>query len=128
MSHCGADVPAEHRDRAIHLAVDVLEPIRARWQGPIMVVSWYRSPWHNKQVGGAPQSRHLLADGADIAPVNRARTAELFALIEQMILVDELPDLGGYGKYRAWVHVDCRPRRANGAITRWHGRGFGSEM
>lgn len=126
-SHDGADCPPEHRDRAIHLAVDILEPIRARWQGPIMIVSWYRSPWHNKAVGGAAQSRHMFGDAADIAPVNRARTAELHALIEQMLTADELPDLGGLGKYAAWIHVDARPRPVNGHIARWHGRGFGSE-
>jgi len=125
--HSGAPVPPELREHAAHLAIDVLEPIRARWDGPIVVVSWYRTPWHNKQVGGATHSRHLLADGADIAPVTRTRVPELRSLIEQMLVAGELPGLGGLGVYPAWVHVDARPRPASGRVAKWFGMGFGAE-
>lgn len=125
--HDGQEVPPEHRDRVIHLAEDVLEPIRARWREPIFVVSWWRSERHNKAVGGAPHSRHVQGDAADITPINRARNAEFARMIEEMLRDEELPDLGGLGVYPGWTHVDARPRPVNGHVARWYGKGFGSE-
>jgi uncharacterized protein YcbK (DUF882 family) len=119
-------VPNELRDNAVRLALDVLEPIRERWGGPLVVVSWYRTPWHNKAIGGAEKSQHMLALAADIAPVVRTKVPELRGLVEQMLSVGELPALGGLGVYPAWIHVDARPR-PDGHIARWWGRGIGSE-
>lgn len=128
MCHSGAHVPAEHRDRATHLAEDVLEPLRLWWGGPLFIVSWYRDPEYNHRIHGAPDSRHMKGDAVDLAPQKRGDIPKLRALIEDRILLGDLPDLGGLGVYENWIHVDARPRPANGHIARWFGRGVGSEM
>jgi uncharacterized protein YcbK (DUF882 family) len=47
--------------------VDVLERVRAITGDPLAIVSGYRCPAHNKAVGGAIASQHLLGTAADIA-------------------------------------------------------------
>ena len=43
-----------------------LERLRRRLgDRPIPVISWYRTPAHNRRVGGAPQSKHLSAFATD---------------------------------------------------------------
>jgi len=125
--HSGADVPLELQPNARRLA-ELLEDIREKWGGPVAIVSWYRTPWHNKVVGGADQSQHLKALAADIRPGEGMDAFGRFRMcIEGWIESGELPTLGGYGVYPAWLHVDCRQKPENGHIARWWGRGIGSE-
>lgn len=126
--HSGAHVPPEHRDRATHLAEDVLEPVRLWWGWPLLVISWYRDPEYNQRIHGAPKSRHMFADAVDLTPIQRRDIPKLRALIEDKIAEGELPDLGGLGVYESWIHLDARPRPADGHIARWFGKGVGSEM
>ena len=76
-----------------------LERLRAICGGrPLRIVSGYRTPAHNRAVGGAPASRHLHGDAADIpagyATVEQARAA----------------GFRGIGRRGPWaVHVDMRP-------------------
>lgn len=46
-----------------------LDELRRVWDGPIRVNSAWRCPRHNKDVGGAQSSRHLIGCAADISPV-----------------------------------------------------------
>src|SRR5713226_6879980 len=76
----------------------VLECIRARAGRPLPIVSGYRSQTTNRAVGGAPDSRHLHGDAADI-PGGFATA-------------DEAHGCGavGVGEHAGWgVHVDVRP-------------------
>lgn len=123
----GAQVPDALKPNARHLCLQVLEPIRAKFGGPLVVVSFYRTPTHNRRVGGAKASRHLKADGADVRPVSVLAVPRLVALVEAMIAAGELPALGGFGIYPGWIHVDTRPRLAGTPIARWGGNGEGSE-
>jgi uncharacterized protein YcbK (DUF882 family) len=71
---------------------------------PLPIVSGYRSPSHNKAVGGARDSRHLHNDAADI-PAGYAT-------------FDHAHKAGatGVGMKGPWaVHVDVRP----GPEKRW---------
>lgn len=45
-----------------------LDLFRAAWGAPVRVNSGFRCEKHNKEVGGAENSRHLLGCAADIAP------------------------------------------------------------
>lgn len=69
---------------------------------PIIITSGYRCPKHNKEVGGAPNSYHLLGKAADIRVrgldgPTLARKAKLF--------------FGGIGIAEDWAHVDIRQRK-----------------
>lgn len=40
------------------------------------VTSWYRTPWHNVEVGGLAGSAHLLGWAVDLTPVTPAVEAQ----------------------------------------------------
>ncbi len=50
-----------------------LDLIRDNYAADRQIASAYRDPVHNKAVGGAPRSRHLFGDAADIRNVTRSR-------------------------------------------------------
>ena len=82
----------------------VLEALRAQVGKPLSIVSGYRTPAHNAEVGGAPNSRHIHGDAADI-PYGYATVAQA-----------ELAGAAGIGEKDGWaVHVDTRP----GGPARW---------
>ena len=56
---CGGGEPAQ-------TLVLWLDLFRAAWGGPVYVNSGFRCEKHNKVVGGAEKSRHLLGCAADI--------------------------------------------------------------
>lgn len=111
----------------------------------LIVVSGYRTPEHNDDIGGAAKSQHPQGRAVDIRPKFRHRATtvgdinRLSAVIEQLLAAARLPAVGGVGVYpftrdrktRAlfpgWVHVDTRPRPADGHIARWEGESFGAE-
>ncbi len=91
--------------------VDFLNQLRLRFGGPLIVTSGYRSPEHNKAVGGVPNSQHVKGLAADICPLD---TADLNRLWQ---LADSMNETGGVGRYDNFVHVDRRGIRA-----RWDNR------
>jgi len=50
--------------------VAVLEQIRIRLGIPLLVTSGYRTPDHNRAVGGLDNSKHLTGHAADAVPVD----------------------------------------------------------
>jgi len=113
---------------AVHaLVLDVLEPVRLRWGGPIQVVSGWRSEAWNTRVGGAKASTHMTGEGADIRPVRPSELGGFIDMIEDMVREQVLPKLGGIGVYRGWAHLDTR-KAADGHLRRWRGKGVGSEV
>jgi len=119
-------VPQHLIPNARRVATKVAQPIRDRWAAPLIVVSGYRTIAWNLRVGGAQSSTHLTVDGWDVRPVYLRDVPRLHDLILSMHAHDELPDLGGLGKYPAWVHIDTR-QAADGHLRRWNGGGLGSE-
>lgn len=90
-----------------------LNAIRSRYGKPIVINSGYRSPEHNKAVGGVPNSFHTLGVAADIRPLTK-NMGDL-ALLQQ--ICDEMNPTGGVGFYDTFVHVDVR-----GSHARWDER------
>ncbi|MDP3768295.1 MAG: D-Ala-D-Ala carboxypeptidase family metallohydrolase [Dehalococcoidia bacterium] len=99
--------------------VAVLEDLRARvGERAITILSGYRSPAHNRAVGGARASQHMEGRAADIrvAGMTPAQVhAELLAMYNEG---DHR--IGGLGLYNSFVHVDVRPSGA-GRLARWTG-------
>jgi uncharacterized protein YcbK (DUF882 family) len=79
---------------------------------PIQITSGYRSPKHNKKIGGAKASKHILGQACDFK-VSGVTPAEVIKSIEVLIMSGKMKE-GGVGIYPTWVHYDIR-----GTKSRW---------
>jgi uncharacterized protein YcbK (DUF882 family) len=86
---------------------------------PIVVTSAYRTPAHNRKIGGAPDSQHMQGRALDLKPPAGMTVAEFYRRIWDAR--DALPKLGAVGRYRAFVHVDTRPRAPGQRVAHWNG-------
>ena len=93
--------------------VVLLQCIREHFGKPITITSGYRTAAHNKSVGGAKSSQHLLGRAADIQ-VAGVSVEDVAAYAESL-----MPDWGGVGRYpvkagraKGWVHVDTRAKKS----------------
>ncbi|WP_245825929.1 YcbK family protein [Oceanibaculum nanhaiense] len=86
-------------------ALDKLQALRDQLGRPLIVRSAYRSPAHNRAVGGAPHSKHLDGTAFDIAMANHDPAAFEAAAREVGFL--------GFGLYprSGFMHVDLGPAR-----------------
>ena len=91
--------------------VELLEAIRAAVGSAVTISSGYRSPAHNKAVGGVSHSQHLYGRAADIV------VARASPLLVGQIAEYYLGDRGGIGVYETFTHVDTRSVR-----SRWDRR------
>jgi len=81
----------------------------------LFVTSGYRSERYNRRVGGAPQSRHVTGQAADVRPTRAYDSdlsyADFCALAEAAdeYFTDRPYRLGFYPSKGpiAWIHVDC---------------------
>src|SRR5690606_22379330 len=81
-----------------------LQVLRDELKAPITINSGYRSPAHNKKVGGATASTHLTGEGADIV-VKGFSPAEVYNTIER--LQDEgKMEQGGLHAYATFTQYD----------------------
>ena len=89
-------------------ALDRLQALRDRLGKPLIVRSAYRSPEHNRRVGGAPRSKHMDGTAFDIAMANHDPVAFEVAAREVGFL--------GFGFYprSGFMHVDLGPARVWG--------------
>ena len=90
--------------------VAVLQKIRTHFGKPVTITSAYRTPIHNKSVGGTTYSQHLYGMAADIkvsgvSPKKVAKYAETL-----------LKGKGGIGIYQTFTHIDVRVD-----CSRWDG-------
>lgn len=85
-------------------ALDALQSLRDRLGVPIIVNSAYRSPDHNKNIGGAPNSNHVKGIAFDI---------RLTKKVTRDKLKQEARKCGfkGFGDYNTFVHIDLGKER-----------------
>lgn len=90
------------------VALDRLQMLRDRLGKPLILRSAYRSPEHNRAVGGAPRSKHMDGTAFDIAmanhdPVEFEKAARAVGFL-------------GFGYYprSGFMHVDLGPARVWG--------------
>lgn len=90
--------------------VQLLQKIRNHFGKPITINSAYRTPTHNKKVGGETYSQHLYGKAADIKIVG-VTPKEIAKYTETLI-----PNTGGIGIYSSFCHIDVRSTK-----SRWNG-------
>lgn len=84
----------------------VLELVRMHFNSPVTINSSYRCPTHNKAVGGADKSQHLLGTAADIV-VKGVTPAAVYQFVDTVF-----PNSYGLGRYDNFTHVDVRNYKA----------------
>ena len=94
-------------DNIKRLIIDLLDPIREKWNKPIKVNSCFRSESVNSAVHGARNSQHKTGEAADITTGNPADNKRLFDLIASSGLAyDQLIDEKNY----QWIHISLSTR------------------
>jgi len=88
---------------------NLLEEIRHEAGGHVLKIAAYRTPSHNKEVGGKPNSKHLIGCAADITCLTLP--PNVIADIAESI------NPGGLGRYDDFTHVDLI-----GINRRWDNR------
>jgi hypothetical protein len=89
-------------------ALDALQALRRHLNKPVIIRSAYRSPEHNRAVGGAKASKHMEGLAFDIAMANHDPAA--------FEAVARAAGFKGFGFYprSGFIHVDLGPARSWG--------------
>jgi len=93
---------------------DNLQVLRDNFGLPISINSGYRSPSHNRSIGGVKNSQHVQGKAADITVPGKS-PKEVHQAIERLIAEGKMKQ-GGLGLYSTFVHYDIR-----GTKARWNG-------
>lgn len=110
----GTPVPKKYIGNAQEVANN-LQVLRDVLGVPVRITgSGYRTPAHNKKVGGAKTSQHLTCSAADIN-ADGYTPLRLANKIETLIKQGKMKQ-GGIGIYKTFVHYDVR-----GTAARWNG-------
>ena len=93
-----------------------LQLLRDKLNTPLHINSAYRSPYHNRRIGGVKFSKHLLGIAVDLS--SRSKTPrQLYRIISKMIRDNEIKE-GGLGLYKGFVHYDTRGTKARWNTTK----------
>lgn len=89
--------------------LSMLDRARAHAKIPFVINSGYRTPEHNRKVGGVPDSSHVKGYAVDIS----ARTS-----LDRYIIVDSLLKAGftRIGIAKTFIHADNDPSKPQGLI------------
>lgn len=89
--------------------MDFIQEMRTDLGYPMTFNSGYRCPVHNKAEGGASYSQHIFGIAVDIRPVDND-PKKLHEI--HVYATGALPDRGGIAKYKSFVHIDLREKKA----------------
>lgn len=110
----GAEMPDNVLEN-VKVVAEQLQVLRDVLNIPIKINSAYRSPKHNKKIGGVKNSQHITGKAVDI--VAKGITTNYLAFkINELILKGKMLE-GGIGIYDTFVHYDVR-----GTKVRWDNR------
>lgn len=101
------------------LCANLLDPLRAELDRPIVVSSGYRSPALNRAVHGSASSQHCKGEAADIIVPGLSVDEVVKAIRESGLPYDQL-----INEFGGWVHVSfslVRERRQALRAVRSHG-------
>lgn len=78
------------------------------WPHPVIVNSGYRTPEHNKQIGGAKNSLHMCGKAVDISDPNKELYSAILERVELLKKIELWMEDGMNTK--DWVHLDIGNR------------------
>jgi len=97
-----------------NLCYEILEPVRAKFEKPIMISSGFRSLMVNRKLGSSDSSQHCKGQAVDfeIAAIPNIKVAYWIQAncdFDQLILEYYQPDDDQHG----WIHVSYNEKGAN---------------
>ena len=99
----GACMPNDVLQNVANLAKEI-QVIRDTAGVSITINSGYRSPAHNKKIGGVADSQHVKGKAADLTPKGMT-PKQLYNVIIKLINEGKIYN-GGVGLYPTFVHYD----------------------
>lgn len=101
------NTPNEQEINALTVLVDnLLDPLREKFNRPIIINSGFRCKALNDAVKGKQTSQHLKGEAADITSGTREGNKELFRIIKDNFEFDQLIDEKDF----SWVHVSLKDK------------------
>ena len=85
--------------------LNILNWVRMKF-GPVKINSANRCKRWNAENQGSPKSQHLFSKAADIVVLSH-EPEDVYKYLDTVF-----PDKYGFGLYKTFVHVDCRPTKA----------------
>lgn len=86
------------------MLLKVLDTLRDKIGEPIYINSGYRTPEHNKAIGGSTLSYHMYGMAADIRADGHT-PKQLYTILDKM-----LEGWGGLEEHKTFLHVDVRAK------------------
>lgn len=96
------NAPEQVKKNMAVLVEKILDPLREKI-GAIQINSGYRTPAHNKEVGGSPTSQHITGQAADIFPLEKD-IDDVFSIIIREFKYDQVI-LERNNASARWIHV-----------------------
>lgn len=91
----------------------LFEPLREKF-GPVIVISFYRSPELNRMVGGSKTSAHMTGHAIDVMHTNGFTNADIFNFFKNgCIPYDQIIWEFGTSKEPQWVHIGYNSKGHN---------------
>jgi len=85
----------------VHLCMAGLDPIREKFQKPMIITSGYRSPEYNSKIGGAKKSQHTKGEAADFI-IRGVELLDVFGWIKNYHEYDQvIHEMQGE---KEWIH------------------------
>ena len=92
----------------------IMDPLREK-VGAIRVNSGYRTPAHNKQIGGATNSQHCKGEAADIFPLEKDIDAVFTMIIREFKYDQVILEKNNAGA--RWIHISYSTKNRQKAMT-----------
>lgn len=101
--------------------INMFDAIRERVGQPLEITSGYRCIPHNAEVGGVPDSQHVLGTAIDLVPPDGMTRTELYNIADDIQRnVFGYGGLGAYPPGNESIHIDVRGEHdTDGHFYRW---------
>ena len=117
---------AEQIENLKHLAINVLQPIRNKFNCQVYIDSGFRCKELNAAVGGADSSQHraLNKDAAADLRVVKVPMADVFRYIQDYLTFDQLIWEKGSNTSPQWIHVSFSRIRNRKQVLKFNGKNY----